>query len=68
MTRIDGLGYPIIVETGALARLGALALEQAPAHRYAIVSDADLREATAKLAGTITGTVATTGPRARGIK
>ncbi|HUQ79998.1 MAG TPA: 3-dehydroquinate synthase [Gemmatimonadaceae bacterium] len=39
MTRIDGLGYPIIVETGALARLDALAREHAPAHRYAIVSD-----------------------------
>jgi len=36
--------------------------------RYAIVSDADLREASAKLAGTIAGTVTTTARRARGIK
>lgn len=39
MTSIEGLGYPIIVETDALTRLGALAHEHARAHRYAIVSD-----------------------------
>jgi integrase len=36
--------------------------------RYAIVSDADLREASARLAGTILGTVAATPRAARGIK
>jgi hypothetical protein len=35
--------------------------------RYAIVSDTDLRDASAKLAGTITGTAEATTPRARGI-
>ena len=42
MTSIPGLGYPIIVETDALTRLGALASEHAAAHRYAIVSDSNV--------------------------
>lgn len=39
MAVIDALGYPIVVEFGALARLSALMREHAPAHRYAIVTD-----------------------------
>ena len=39
MPSIDLLGYPILVESGALARLGSLLREHAPAHRYAIVTD-----------------------------
>jgi len=35
--------------------------------RYAIVSDSDLRDASAKLAGTIAGTVTATGSKVRGI-
>jgi 3-dehydroquinate synthase len=36
---IDTLGYPIVVEFGALGRLGLLAREHARAHVYAIVTD-----------------------------
>ena len=39
MPTIDTLGYPIIVEFGALTRLGELAREHARAHSYAIVTD-----------------------------
>ena len=39
MTSIDVLGYPIIVETNALARLADLIHQHAGAHRYAIVTD-----------------------------
>jgi 3-dehydroquinate synthase len=36
---VDTLGYPIVVEFGALGRLAALAREYARAHSYAIVTD-----------------------------
>jgi 3-dehydroquinate synthase len=36
---VDALGYPIVVETGALERLSALVGAHARAHRYAIVTD-----------------------------
>jgi 3-dehydroquinate synthase len=36
---IDTLGYPIVVESGALAHIARLIEERAPSHRYAIVSD-----------------------------
>lgn len=39
MTVIDALGYPIVVESGALARFAALVAEHASAHRYAVVTD-----------------------------
>jgi 3-dehydroquinate synthase len=39
VTAIDGLGYSILVETDALARLATLVRAHAPAHRYAIVTD-----------------------------
>jgi len=39
VTSIDGLGYSILVETDALARLGTLIRDHAPAHRYAVVTD-----------------------------
>ena len=39
MSVVDALGYPIVVETGALERLSALVGAHARAHRYAIVTD-----------------------------
>ena len=39
MATIDTLGYSIVVETDALARLAELVGTHAPAHRYAIVTD-----------------------------
>jgi len=39
VTSIDVLGYSILVETQALARLGKLVRAHAPAHRYAVVTD-----------------------------
>jgi len=36
--------YDVVVEPGALARLGELAAEAAPAHRYAIVADSVVAE------------------------
>ena len=39
MGTIDTLGYPIVVESGALAQVARLIEERAPSHRYAIVSD-----------------------------
>jgi 3-dehydroquinate synthase len=36
---IDLLGYPIVVESGCLARLGSLVGACASAHRYAVVTD-----------------------------
>ena len=39
VTSIDLLGYSIIVESGALARIGALVRAHAPAHHVAIVTD-----------------------------
>jgi 3-dehydroquinate synthase len=39
VSSIDLLGYPILVESGAIARLGSLLRECAPAHRYAVVTD-----------------------------
>ena len=36
---IDALGYSIIVETGALARIGALVRDAAPSHHVAVVTD-----------------------------
>ena len=39
MGTIDTLGYPIVVESGALAQVAPLIEERAPSHRYAIVSD-----------------------------
>jgi len=36
---IDLLGYPILVESGALTRIGALVRECASAHRYAVITD-----------------------------
>jgi 3-dehydroquinate synthase len=39
VTSIDVLGYPIIVETGAIGRVAELIRERAPAHHYAIISD-----------------------------
>lgn len=39
MARIDLLAYPIVVESGLLARLSELLREHAPAHRYVIVTD-----------------------------
>ncbi|MFL5580556.1 MAG: 3-dehydroquinate synthase [Gemmatimonadaceae bacterium] len=39
MATVSLLGYEILVEPGALARLGDLARAAAPAHRYAIVTD-----------------------------
>ena len=36
---IDVLGYPIVVSSGTLARLGDHVRAHAPAHRYAIVTD-----------------------------
>lgn len=35
-------GYDIVVEPGALTRLGELVAEAAPAHRYAILADANV--------------------------
>ena len=39
MSVIDSLGYPIVVETGALERLSTLASAHARAHRYAVITD-----------------------------
>jgi 3-dehydroquinate synthase len=39
MALIDALGYPIVVDSGALDRLTALVREHARAHRYAVVTD-----------------------------
>src|SRR5574338_551878 len=39
MATIEVLGYPIVVAADALASLGQLASEHAPAHQYAIVTD-----------------------------
>jgi 3-dehydroquinate synthase len=36
--------YRVLVEPGALARLGELAVEAAPAHRYAVIADATVAE------------------------
>lgn len=36
--------YPVLVERGGLARLGALCAEHAPAHRYAIIADSRVAE------------------------
>jgi 3-dehydroquinate synthase len=52
---IDALGYPILVETGALRRIGELVRDRAPAHHVAVVTDdrvaphylADVRQALA---------------------
>ena len=42
MTSIDVLGYSILVETDALARLADLVRAHAPAHRYAVVTDGNV--------------------------
>ena len=42
MSSIDVLGYSILVETDALARLPDLVRAHAPAHRYAVVTDANV--------------------------
>ena len=42
MTSIDVLGYSILVETDALARLSDLVRAHAPAHRYAVVTDGNV--------------------------
>ena len=39
MAVIDALGYPIVVDAGALDRLTALVHDHARAHRYAVVTD-----------------------------
>jgi 3-dehydroquinate synthase len=39
VTTIDGLGYSILVETDALARLATFVRTHALAHRYAVVTD-----------------------------
>ena len=39
MATIDVLDYPIVVASGALARLAELVHERASAHRYAVVTD-----------------------------
>ena len=39
MATIDTLGYPIVVESGALGRLAVLARDHARAHSYAVVTD-----------------------------
>ena len=39
MSVVDALGYPIVVETGALERLSSLVGAHARAHRFAIVTD-----------------------------
>jgi 3-dehydroquinate synthase len=39
---IDALGYPIIVDAGALDRLSILVREHAPAHQFAVVTDANV--------------------------
>lgn len=36
----DDRDYDVVIEPGALSRLGELAAEAAPAHRYAVVADA----------------------------
>src|SRR5687768_1330825 len=59
MAVIDALGYPIVVDSGALDRLTALVHDHARAHRYAVVTDENVaphylgavRDALATLAG-----------------
>jgi 3-dehydroquinate synthase len=36
---LDGLGHPVAVGDGLLARVGELVSEWAPAHRYAVITD-----------------------------
>src|SRR5688500_3808123 len=59
MAVIDALGYPFVVDSGALDRLTALVHDHARAHRYAVVTDENVaphylgavRDALATLAG-----------------
>jgi len=40
----DDRDYDVVIEPGALSRLGELAAEAAPAHRYAIIADASVAD------------------------
>ncbi|MBA2669701.1 MAG: 3-dehydroquinate synthase, partial [Gemmatimonadetes bacterium] len=40
----SGVGYPVLVGSGILDRIGDLLLRHAPAHSYAVISDATVAE------------------------